>query len=389
LAYICVFILLFRFNLFQVVAAKAAQSKDFPDGIPECGADALRFGLLAYTVQGRDVNLDIKRVVGYRQFCNKIWNAFKFTLSYMDKFVPYYSMQNHITWSVVVQPRDRWILSRLNATIVETTAALNSYLFGNATTALHSFFLYDVCDVYLELVKPVFQDRSEGNFEAVRLTQATLYVIMDYFLRLAHPFMPFVTEELWQRLPMRSCMNDSPSVMVAAYPTPVDDWENAKVEKNMQLVKDAIHGARSLRADYKIANHIKADFYFRTEAPELKEALLAQAQDFCTLARGNCFTYLDAAAEVPKGCCVKVLSDALSLVVDLTGIIDVDTEIARLTKEVERLAPLIDGYRRKVAAPGYDKVPEAVRAVNTEKLAGYETELEAVNAALATFTALK
>ena len=282
------------------------------------------------------MNLDIKRVVGYRQFCNKIWNAFKFTMTYVASFVPYLSMENHILYSIHVQPRDVWILSRLNATIAEADAAIASYLFGNATSALHSFFLYDVCDVYLEICKPVFADTSEGNAEQVRLTQATLYVVLEVFLRLAHPLMPFLTEELWQRLPMRRFINESPSIMVAAYPTPKEEWANAEAERSMQLVKDAIHGARSLRADYKIANHIKADFYFRTESAEIKEVLLKQAGDFCTLARSNCLRYLEGSAEVPKGCCVKVLSDALSLVVDLTGIIDVDTEIARLSKEIER-----------------------------------------------------
>lgn len=336
------------------------------------------------------MNLDIKRVVGYRQFCNKIWNAFKFTLTYIKGFVPYHSMHNHILYSINVQPRDRWILSRLNATIAETDAAISSYLFGNATSALHSFFLYDVCDVYLEICKPVFADTSEGNAEQIRLTQATLYVILEFFLRLAHPLMPFLTEELWQRLPMRKFINESPSIMVAEYPKPLEEWNNPVAEKNMQLVKDTIHGARSLRADYKIANHIKADFYFRTEYEEVKETLLQQAGDFCTLARGNCLKFLEAAAEPPKGCCVKVLSDNLSLLVDLTGIIDIETEIARLGKEIERLTPMIDTYKRKISAADYEaKVPEAVRAVNAEKLASYEAEMEATVTAFRTFQAFK
>jgi len=319
-----------------VVKAKAAQTLDFPDGIPECGADALRFGLLAYTVQGRDVNLDIKRVVGYRQFCNKIWNAFKFTLTYIKGFEPFAGMDQYILQSTLAQPREKWIISRLNATIGEVDTAIATYLFGNATSALHSFFLYDVCDVYLEVCKPVFNDQSEGNAEQVRITQATLYLVLETFLRLAHPFMPFLTEELWQRLPLRQLVNPSKSIMIAAYPAMVENWTDATAEKNVGLVQNAIHGARSLRADYKIANHIKGDFYFRTESAELKDALLAQASDFCTLARGNHLRYLSSGEEAPKGCCVKVLSDSLSLLVDLTGIIDVDTEIARLNKEIER-----------------------------------------------------
>ena len=373
-----------------MVKAKAAQTLDFPEGIPECGADALRFGLLAYTVQGRDVNLDIKRVVGYRQFCNKIWNAFKFTLTYIKGFEPFAGMDQFILGSELAQPRERWIISRLNTTIAECDAAIASYLFGNATSALHSFFLYDVCDVYLEVCKPVFNDLSEGNVEQIRITQATLYLVLEAFLRLAHPMMPFLTEELWQRLPLRKLVNGAHSIMVASYPSPTEDWTSAAAEKNMSLVQNTIHGARSLRADYKIANHIKADFYFRTESAELKEALLAQAGDFCTLARGNSLHFLESQQDAPKGCCVKVLADNLSLLVDLTGIIDVETEIARLSKEVERLTPMIDTYKRKMAAADYEsKVPEAVRQVNTEKLASYEAELEATQNAFSAFQAMK
>lgn len=379
------------FSLFlQVVKAKAAQTLDFPEGIPECGADALRFGLLAYTVQGRDVNLDIKRVVGYRQFCNKIWNAFKFTLTYIKGFEPFAGMDQYILGAAQAQPRERWILSRLNTTIAECDAAIGAYLFGNATSALHAFFLYDVCDVYLEVCKPVFNDQSEGNAEQVRITQATLYLVLETFLRLAHPFMPFLTEELWQRLPLRKLINSSRSIMIASYPATSEDWTSAAAEKNMGLVQNTIHGARSLRADYKIANHIKADFYFRTESAELKDALLAQSGDFCTLARGNNLRFLESNEEAPKGCCVKVLSDSLSLLVDLTGIIDVETEITRLTKEIERLTPMIETYKRKVSVPDYEsKVPEAVRQVNADKLASYEAELEATLSAFSTFQALK
>ena len=200
----------------EVEKAKQGQTADFPDGIPECGADALRFGLLAYTVQGRDVNLDIKRVVGYRQFCNKLWNAVRFALTYLtatgadDGFTPSPSMQIELASSCSggksgavetfsgLSLRDRFILSRLNATIRSCNRHMEAYSFGEVTTALHSFFLYDFCDLYLELIKPVVTGESGAQKLAA---QATLFTCLEVFLRLAHPLMPFVTEELWQRLP--------------------------------------------------------------------------------------------------------------------------------------------------------------------------------------------
>lgn len=373
----------------QIDIAKKAQSNDFPEGIPVCGADALRFGLLAYTTQGRDVNLDIKRVVGYRQFCNKLWNAVRFALTYVADFQPSPTMHNEISLASGAARRDVYILSRLNATIKECNTQIGDYNFGATTMALHSFFLYDVCDVYLELIKPVMYDDSEANAVAKNKAQATLYTVLETYLRLAHPLMPFVTEELWQRLPNRTLLTSTPSIMISKYPEEMPHLANSEMEANMEMIKNVIHSARSLRSDYKVANHLKADFYFRSDSQELTSVLLSQADDFCTLARGNFLKHLEGDAVAPKGCCVKVVSDQISLLVDLTGIIDIDTEILRLTKEKDRLLPFIDQYKRKVTSSGQDKVPENVRKLNEEKLASYEAELEATIKALEAFQLMK
>lgn len=129
----------------EVEKAKAGQKMDFPDGIPECGTDALRFGLLAYTVQGRDVNLDIKRVVGYRQFCNKLWNAVRFALTYIPAdFQPTPTMHLNLSAAHGAAPRDAFVLSKLNGLIASCTKSLEEYSFGSVANSLHSFFLYDV-----------------------------------------------------------------------------------------------------------------------------------------------------------------------------------------------------------------------------------------------------
>lgn len=374
----------------EIAKAKAAQVADFPDGILECGADALRFGLLAYTVQGRDVNLDIKRVVGYRQFCNKIWNAFKFAISYLSDFKPTATMHLDVVNHPAISSRDLFIMSKLNGCIEECNSSLTSYLFGMTTSALHSFFLYDVCDLYLELLKPVFQDKSEENNERRFCAQVALYTVLEHFMRLAHPIMPFITEELWQRLPDRSNFTDYQSIVVAAYPEPSEFWACPVAEKNMELVKEAISGARSIRADYKVPNHVKADFYFRSNSAEVREALSSQADDFCTLAKGYCLKAVDDGEEVPKSCCVKVISDSLSLLVDLSGLLDVDSELKRLSKEEARLAPQLESYKRKINAPDYaTKVPENVQKLNGEKLASYEAEMKGVQDAIVTFQAMK
>jgi valyl-tRNA synthetase len=189
-------------------------------------------------------------------------------------------------------------------------------------------------------------------------------------------------------------MSTFPSIMVATYPKQVENWTNAGAEAAMEVIKDTIHGARSLRADYKIANHVKADFYFRISSTNFNEQTLAalnsQSEDFCTLAKGNFLRYLSESDEASKHCCVKVLNNCLSLLVNLEGIVDVEQEIQRLKKESDRIRPMIDQYQRKVQQAGNDsKMPEAVKQSNVEKLASYEAELQALLTALTLFEGMK
>lgn len=373
----------------QYKIAKESQEKDFPDGIPECGADALRFGLLAYTVQGRDVNLDISRVVGYRQFCNKLWNAVRFAITYLTDFEPSVDMHLQINEANGCSKRDLFILSRLNSTIRDCNLHMASYSFAAVTSALHAFFLYDLCDVYLELIKPVIGFDSAGvDPKTKQSAQATLYTCLEQFLRLAHPIMPFVTEELWQRLPKRSQMTSTPSIMISRYPEPIEHWFNPIVEEDMKIVLDCVHAARSLRVDYRIPNHIKAQFCYRSGAEDIIRACRDQSDDFCTLAKSSSLDLREG--ELEKGWSIKVISDKLSIFVNLSGLVDIDAELLRLRKEVERISDQIESYRRKINAPGYEsKVPENVRQLNSEKLSGFEQEILATNNAIASFEAMK
>lgn len=371
-----------------MAAAKKAQETDFPTGIPECGADALRFGLLAYTVQGRDVNLDLARVVGYRQFCNKLWNAVKFALTYLSDFEPSSSMYDTIL--ACGTKRDLFILSRLNSTIRDANIHLESYSFAAVTSSLHSFFLYDLCDVYLELIKPIVNPAEGVTVDAsIRYAaQATLYTCLEQYLRLAHPFMPFVTEELWQRLPNLCSLTTVPSIMISRYPEAVDAWSNPQAEEDMKLVLDAIHSARSLRADYHVPNSTNAEFCFSTDSEEIKTAFLVHGDDFCTLAKASSILYYEG--DLPKGWSIKVLSDKLSILVNLSGLIDVDAEVSRLQKEVIRITGQLEQYRKKASMPGYEtKVPEDVRLGNVEKMANFESELQTITSAIANFESMR
>lgn len=181
------------------------------------------------------MNLDIKRVVGYRQFCNKLWNAVKFGLTYLTDFEPTPTMHLTVTTHKHVAGRDLCILSKLNRCIREVNKYIEDYTFGLATNAIHSFFLYDVCDTYLELMKPVFYDLSEENKEAMHCAKMTLFTVLEQFLRLIHPFMPFVSEELWQRLPFLSKLTDVQSIMIAPYPLGVPSWDSEEVSTTREF----------------------------------------------------------------------------------------------------------------------------------------------------------
>lgn len=194
----------------EIEKAKAGQKQDYPQGIPECGSDALRFALCAYITQARDINLDINRVLGYRFFCNKLWNATKFALLYFSGDERY---DTQLTLNEQSNKMDAWILSRLSATIETCNNGFDSYDFAAVTSACYAFWLYDVCDVYLECLKPIFQS---GSTEQQAAARRTLYVCLDYGLRLLSPFMPFITEELFQRLPRA---DTTPSICVSSYPS--------------------------------------------------------------------------------------------------------------------------------------------------------------------------
>lgn len=189
----------------------------------------------------------------------------------------------------------------------------------------------------------------------------------------------------------RSSLTSIRSIMIAPYPEPISEWCAPHIIAEVELVNKAVHGARSLRADYKIPNHIKANFFYRSEAgvsSPFEDSSLCM--DFCTLSKASSFSSLSLDLPIPKGHCVRVLDDQYSLVVNLSGIIDANVEIARLQKEVERLNPFIDSYTRKMNAPDYEtKVPEQVRNVNSEKLAGYQGELKATLEALTLFESMK
>ena len=249
----------------EVEKAVKGQKEDYPSGIPECGTDALRFALCAYTAQGRDINLDVLRIQGYRHFCNKLWNATKFAMNngLGKHFKPQASLDYLKANMSMLRGMDKWMLSRLSETVSLCNQGLKAFDLTAATTGLFNFWLYDLCDYYIEYLKPSFYAVDQTDEQKVLFdnSRECLYTCFDTALRLIAPFMPFISEELYQRLPRRNAETDAPSICVTAYPLEVEYnlFRNVELEQCVKLNQESINKIRSLRADYQLTPKTKTE----------------------------------------------------------------------------------------------------------------------------------
>jgi len=373
----------------EVARAKKNNELEFPDGIPECGSDALRFGLLAYTVQGRDINLDVKRVVGYRNFCNKLWNATRFALKYVENFQPTTTMLEDLMTSGKMSFRDQFMISRLMKNTQAVNECLNNYKFGDAQQAAYSLWLDDLCDVYLECIKPIMNDDSEENQDTRWAAQATLWICIETGLRLLHPMMPFVTEELWQRLPGRGTLGDSEteSIMLAKYPENIQNYQDEKAESAMSLTMDIVKACRSLRASYHINNKVLTHFFIKISRDD--DVAKKQTADILTLGKGSKLDVNLPDDQIPETVGIQVVDNHVTVLIDLKGIVDYKTEISRLNKNLKNTERPLDQLQKKMAAPGYeDKVPEDLKKANIAKLDGLKKQISDIEETIANFERL-
>jgi len=375
----------------EVARAKKNNIAEFPDGIPECGSDALRFGLLAYTVQGKDINLDVKRVVGYRNFCNKMWNSTRFALMYLQDFQPTPTLLDDLMSSGKMAIRDQFMISRLMKGAEAIDVNFTNYKFGDAQQAGYQLWLNDMCDVYLELIKPIVQSKDDKNQDARWAAQATLWVALETQLRGLHPMMPFITEELWQRLPGRGTLGEAEktSIMLAEYPVINDSYKNDKIEESMALTLEIVNACRSLRSSYNIQPKDLTHFFIKMTDEAQADAAQSQVDDIMTLGSGSRVDINPPDADIPDAVGTMVVNDSMTVLVDLKGKVDFKTEIGRLTKNLGKAKGPMDQLEKKMATDGYQvNVPEDLKMANDEKLSGLKKKCADIEEAIASFERL-
>lgn len=372
----------------EIERAKKDQQADFPDGIPECGSDALRFGLLAYTVQGRDVNLDMKRVVGYRLFCNKLWNATRFALQFVSDFKPTPNILEELMVSRKMAVRDKFIISRLMACSSTVNDCFATYKFGDAQQAAYAYWMNDVCDVFLELIKPVVYDMSEENKDNRWAAQASLWVAIEAGLRILHPMMPFVTEELWQRLPGRGTLGDlePTSIMLAKFPQCNDAYRNLECEECMDATMSIVRACRSLRQQYSIANAVLTHFFVKVAPGKAEAAAKSQTDDIKTLGKAASVDINHKEDAISKSVGIVVVDEATTVLMDIKGLVDYAAEIKKLEKQLSKTMGPMMQLEIKMAAPGYDdNVSSDIKATNTERLDAMKKKGADIEEAIANF----
>ena len=344
-----------------------ATKKLFPEGIPSMGADALRFTMASYASLGRSVNFDFKRAEGYRNFCNKIWNATNFVLM---------NTENQDCGQDETQPlaytfADQWIIGRLQQTEAAAAEAFETYRFDLAAQTLYEFVWNDYCDWYIELAKVQIQT---GCPTTQRTTRRTLVRVLEAALRLLHPIIPFITEELWQAVAPLANAKTADSIMLAAYPKADPEKIVQAAFDQMAQLQDLIGAVRNLRGEMGIAPNVKAPLFVEGSVPE---ALLKYLPALTRLTEAKTVDRLPENEDAPVAVCNGA---RLMLKVE----IDKAAETARLSKEAEKLQKALDKLNAKLGKPGYvDKAPAHLVEKDKAELAELEEKMGKVQSALA------
>lgn len=347
---------------------KKATEKLFPEGIPVFGTDALRFTMASYASLGRSINFDFKRAEGYRNFCNKLWNATNFVLMNTEEKDCGQDETLPLAYSFV----DQWIIGRLQQTEAAVAEAFDTYRFDLAAQTLYEFVWNEYCDWYIELAKVQLQTGCEST---QRATRRTLVRVLEVVLRLMHPIMPFITEELWQSVAPLANAKKTDSIMLAAWPVADNEKIVPAAFEKMAALQDLIGAVRNLRGEMGLAPSVKAPLF--VEGGKDLEALLKYVPMMARLTEAKLVDKLPESEDAPVAVCQNA---RLMLKVE----IDKAAETARLNKEAEKLQKALDKLNAKLSKPGYtDKAPAHLVEKDRAELAELEDKMAKVQAQLA------
>ncbi len=319
------------------------------------GTDAFRFTLAAFAAQGRDIKLSEERIEGYRNFANKIWNAFRFAMMNLEDFKDTVSTSD-IT-RLNLQLSDRWIISRLQKAIADTRKGLTEYKFNESAGIIYQFFWHELCDWYIEIIKP----RLAASAEERKTAQSVLLYVMENSLRLLHPFMPFITEELWQQLPHRG-----ESIMVAEYPVYNEALVNEDFEREMILIMEISRGIRNIRSEMNISLAKKLDVILRTGDEKKLQMIERQNLYISELSRLKNLSVTRNGKE-PKMAATAVVED-IEIFVLLEGVIDIQDERDRLRRELEKINADVATLNKRLSNRDFiNRAPKDVVEKDREK----------------------
>ena len=354
-------------NMMQPQLAKKIEKntrKTFDNGIEAHGTDALRFTLAAMASTGRDINWDMNRLEGYRNFCNKLWNASRYVLMNTEEQDCGFTSDAAKEYSLA----DRWILGQYEATVKTYTEHLDNYRFDLAANTLYEFTWNQFCDWYLELTKPVL---FKGNEAQQRGTRHTLITVLESLLRLMHPMMPYITETIWQRVaPLAGLETENTSIMVQAFPVYNAASVDAKAMEDLEWVKQFIVAIRNIRGEMDISPSKPLSVLLANASEEDKRRIEENESFLASLAKIEAFTLLENKDDAPA--CATSYVGNLEIMIPMAGLIDVDAELARIAKQLEKAEKGLAQVQNKLANEKFvNNAPEAVLAKEHEKLAEY------------------
>ncbi|MEE4249699.1 MAG: valine--tRNA ligase [Alcanivoracaceae bacterium] len=342
--------------------------KEFPDGIQSYGTDALRFTFLSLASTGRDIKWDMGRIEGYRNFCNKIWNAARYVMMNTEEQDCGLNPADEVTLSLA----DRWIISALQRAEKEVADALDQFRFDQASHAAYEFIWNEYCDWYLELSKPVLYGDEYSDTEK-RGTRRTLVRVLESILRLVHPFMPFISEEIWQRIaPLAGVQGET--IMLAPFPMPEQDKLDSTAEADTEWLKEVITAIRNIRGEMRIPPGKALPLYLHNGDEQDRRRLDENRNFLSRLAKLENIVWLSPEQSAPPS--VTQLVGRMEILVPMAGLIDKTAELDRLGKEIQKLKQEVGRADERLKNPGFaDRAPAEVVAKERDKLNEYRSQL--------------